>query len=428
MAKQKNNTASDYKSSPFGLIPKDWAIEELSNVFEYINTPSFSRDNLTNEKTKNELYYIHYGDIHATYKTELLNFDIETKVPFLKDEFYSDNFNFLKDGDLVIADASEDYEGVGECIEIKNIRDKKVIGGLHTIVIRDNSKKTIDGFRTYIFRNSNIHNELKKIATGTSVYGVSKGNLSKIKLPLPPLPEQKAIAKLLSAWDKAIQNSIQLIAKKEERKKWLMQQLLTGKKRIKGFEKETWVEERLGDITKLISRRNKDIVDAKVYSVTNSNGFVLQSEHFSREIAGNDLSNYKIIKKYEFAYNPARINVGSIAYFENEIGIISSLYVCFSTTKDIEDYFLKEVLKLDHTKHKIGAYGEGGVRIYLWYDLFKKIKILLPGIEAQKSICEVLKKAETEIQFHQKKLKLLKEQKKGLMKLLLTGKKRLKIK
>lgn len=206
-----------------------------------------------------------------------------------------------------------------------------------------------------------------------------------------------------------------------------MQQLLTGKKRLKGFEGE-WKEVKLKDVTTNFSRRNKDLVDAKVYSVTNKSGFVLQSDHFEGKVAGEDLSNYKIIKKNEFAYNPARVNVGSLAYFEEEIGVISSLYVCFKTTKDVLDYFLLQFLQIDHTKHRIEALGEGGVRVYLWYDLFSKIKIKIPSIEEQTAIAQVLQTADKEISLLKAKAEKLRKQKKGLMQVLLTGKVRIKIK
>jgi type I restriction enzyme S subunit len=204
-----------------------------------------------------------------------------------------------------------------------------------------------------------------------------------------------------------------------------MDQLLTGKKRLKGF-KEKWKGVTLGEVTRMFSRRNKELLNAKVYSVTNTDGFVLQSEHFEREIAGEDLSNYKIIKKNEFAYNPARINVGSIAYFKHQVGIISSLYVCFCTTKEILDYYFEQAIQLDHTKHKIRNYGEGGVRIYLWYDLFSRIKVTIPPIEEQTAIASVLQIADKEIELLIQKLDALKEQKRGLMQKLLTGQKRVK--
>jgi type I restriction enzyme S subunit len=443
MAKQNNKTSTErslsmsagYKSSPLGIIPKDWNIEELSNVFEYINTPSFSRDNLTGEKTNDELYYIHYGDIHATYKTELLDFDIETRVPFLKDEFYSENFNFLKEGDLVIADASEDYEGVGECIEIKNIRNKKIIGGLHTIVIRDNSKKTCAGFRTYIFRNKNIHNELKKIATGTSVYGISKGNLSKIKLPLPPLPEQKAIANLLSKWDKAIQNTTQLIAQKEQRKKWLMQQLLTGRKKLKGFEKEKWKSIKIKEVFNEIKDTNDGMENHTVMTISAKRGLISQEDKFDRVIAGDSLKKYTLLKKNDFAYNKGNSKtypMGCIYQLENvNSALVPFVYICFSPTDKVSPIFYKHWFLahgLDRQLKTIissGARGDGLLNVNT--DDFFNLKIPYPSIQEQKEIGKIMESSDKEIKLLQDKLNYFKEQKKGLMQVLLTGKKRLKL-
>lgn len=425
---EAKNTQSFYNSE----IPSDWNAPEFGSVFSFLKTFSFSRDQLTSEKTSDEIRNIHYGDIHSTYENEILDLEIEKTTPFLKDGiiakelFKDETFPALKDGDLIIADASEDYEGVCGCVELKNVKNNKVIGGLHTFAARCNENIITLGYRTYILNHQQVIRELRRIATGTSVYGVSKINLTSVKIALPPIPEQKAIAKVLGKMDEAINANNQLITQKELRKKWLMQNLLTGKKRLKGFSGE-WREVRFGYVTRNFSRRNKKLVDAKVYSVTNSNGFVLQSDHFEREVAGADLSNYKIIMKGEFAYNPARINVGSLAYFEKEIGIISSLYVCFATTEAISDYFMLQFLQLDQTKHRISSLGEGGVRVYLWYDLISKIKIKLPTIDEQGAISQVLQAADKELTLLKAKTDKLKEQKKGMMQVLLTGKKRLNI-
>lgn len=280
----------------------------------------------------------------------------------------------------------------------------------------------------YLYHNLDFrYEELRQLSTGDGGRGGLNLNIiNSVQIPLPPLPEQIAIAQVLSTADATIHTTEKLIVQKELRKKWLMQQLLTGKKRLKGFGGE-WKKKRLKDVTTNFSRRNKDLIDANVYSVTNKSGFVLQSDHFEGKVAGEDLSNYKIIKKHEFAYNPARVNVGSLAYFEKEIGVISSLYVCFKTTKDVLDYFLLQFLQIEHTKHRIEALGEGGVRVYLWYDLFSKIKIKLPSIEEQTAIAQVLHAADKEIRLLKAKAEKLREQKKGLMQQLLTGKVRIKI-
>jgi type I restriction enzyme S subunit len=181
-----------------------------------------------------------------------------------------------------------------------------------------------------------------------------------------------------------------------------------------------WEEKRLGEVTTLFSRRNKKLVDAKVYSVTNTDGFVLQSKRFDKVIAGDNLTGYKIIEKNDFAYNPARVNVGSIAHFKDDIGIISSLYVCFKTNEGISDDFLSYFLQLDRTKHDINVYGEGGVRIYLWYPLFAQIKIRIPAESEQEKIANFLTSVDSWIDSLRAQKANLESYKKGMMQRLFT--------
>ena len=106
-----------------------------------------------------------------------------------------------------------------------------------------------------------------------------------------------------------------------------------------------------------------------MFSVTNHRGFVPQSEQFEdREMVGEDIKAYKIIHKNDFAYNPARINVGSIAkYNGDEPCMISSLYVCFTADKRIDNEWLMQLLKTPKMNFYYNINGEGGVRVYLFY-------------------------------------------------------------
>ena len=410
-------------------IPFDWEVKPISEVYDFINTPSFSRENLSPEKTETDLMYIHYGDIHSTFLTETLNFDIESRIPYLKDEYYSPSFNLLKEGDLVVADASEEYIGVGAAIEIKNLRQKKVIGGLHTIVLRSKDNQTTNGFNTYIFRIEAVHNSLKKIATGPSVYGITKGNLSKIKIPLPPLEEQRAIAKVLSTWDETIQKTEKLITQKELRKKWLMQQLLTGKKRLKGFSEE-WKEIHIHDVAKEVSLRNKSDKQLTVLSCTKYDGLVPSLEYFGRKIFADDVSTYKIVPKNHFAYATNHIEEGSIGYQGTlDEALISPMYTVFKTDKSIDDSFFFKLLKSHPLVYQYQNRMEGSIdrRGGLRWDAFSIIKIKIPPLQEQTAIAQVLQTADKEITLLKAKAEKLREQKKGLMQVLLTGKKRLKI-
>jgi len=171
------------------ILPDGWKSKPINQVFEFIGTSSFSRNDINYEIDENSIYYIHYGDIHATYKNAVLDFETETRIPVLKNHI-KPSTNFLKEGDLIIADASEDYEGIGEALEVYNIENKKVLAGLHTFALRDKNNETAHGYRAYLFKNPDVKKRLKTIATGSKVYGISKGNLEKFKIILPPLLEQ----------------------------------------------------------------------------------------------------------------------------------------------------------------------------------------------------------------------------------------------
>ena len=153
-----------------------------------------------------------------------------------------------------------------------------------------------------------------------------------------------------------------------------------------------WERCSLGEITTNFSRRNKEEVRYPMFSVTNNRGFVPQSEQFEdREMVGEDIKAYKIIHKNDFAYNPARINVGSIAkYNGNEPCMISSLYVCFTADKRLDNEWLIQLLKTPKMNFYYNINGEGGVRVYLFYPNFARIKTAFPSLQEQQKISSFL--------------------------------------
>ena len=153
-----------------------------------------------------------------------------------------------------------------------------------------------------------------------------------------------------------------------------------------------WEKCILGDITENFNLRNKDKIQYPMFSVTNDRGFVPQSEQFEgRDMVGEDIKAYKIIHTNDFAYNPARINVGSIAMYTGEKPcMISSLYVCFKTTKEVNNEWLMQLLKTPKMNYYYNVNGEGGVRVYLFYPNFARIRMFIPKIEEQKKIAKLL--------------------------------------
>ena len=186
--------------------------------------------------------------------------------------------------------------------------------------------------------------------------------------------------------------------------------------RFPEFEGE-WEKCILGDITENFNLRNKDKIQYPMFSVTNDRGFVPQSEQFEgRDMVGEDIKAYKIIHTNDFAYNPARINVGSIAMYTGEKPcMISSLYVCFKTTKEVNNEWLMQLLKTPKMNYYYNVNGEGGVRVYLFYPNFARIRMSIPKIEEQKKIAKLLNLIDERIATQNKIIEDLKKLKSAII-------------
>ena len=183
--------------------------------------------------------------------------------------------------------------------------------------------------------------------------------------------------------------------------------------------KEEWEHKQLGNIIYKTDKKNKQNLDLPVYSINNTEGFLPQAEQFegrSSSERGFDISIYKIIQENTFAYNPARINVGSIGYSYNLKNIlISSLYVCFKTNEELNDTFLLQFLETVNFKTSVLRYQEGGVRQYLFFDSISKIKTNIPILKEQKKIAHFFTTLDKKINQLQQQKSSLEAYKKGMM-------------
>lgn len=173
--------------------------------------------------------------------------------------------------------------------------------------------------------------------------------------------------------------------------------------------KSRWNIERVGKYSVQKSIRNKALGNVEVYSVTNSGGFTKSSEYFNKEVFSKDLSNYKLVEKEQFAYNPSRINVGSIAcLFNIDYALVSPLYVIFEVNKNIifPEYLLR-YLKSNYGNVQIRNNTQGSVRDSLKYEGLESIQIPLPPLDDQKRIAEVLTRAEKLIARRKESIRLL---------------------
>ena len=221
-------TPEGYKQTKVGVIPEDWDVVKLGDKFNFIKTYSNSRSHLSDD---GDIDYMHYGDIHTKYKYHIdLN---QVTLPKISETNIKGTAEYVKDGDLIIADASEDYADIGKSVEVMNLGKKKVISGLHTFLLRDKSTNFADKYKGLLLYNLNVSKEIKKIATGISVLGISKTNLGKLLIPLPTLKEQQKIANILTLADKEIDLLKNELEAFKEQKRGLMQRLLSGGVRVK---------------------------------------------------------------------------------------------------------------------------------------------------------------------------------------------------
>lgn len=201
-----------------------------------------------------------------------------------------------------------------------------------------------------------------------------------------------------------------------------MQKIFSQQIRFKddnGQEYSMWEKKRLGELTFKTSKKNKDNAHFPIYSINNKEGFLPQGDQFEgvdSNSRGYDISLYKVIDESTFAYNPARINVGSIGYSGNLKNIIiSSLYVCFKTKQVLEDAYLLQYLKTYQFNKSVLQNVEGGVRDYLFYENFSNIKISLPCNKEQLKIANFLSIIDDKINCTQKQIEKAEVWKKGLM-------------
>lgn len=279
-----------------------------------------------------------------------------------------------------------------------------------------------------------VQDRIKNLVNEAAQPNFGKQDFDKIKIPLPPLPEQRAIANILSTWDAAIQTTQALISQKEQEKKWLMQNLLTGKKRLKGFSGE-WKELKLSNLFERVSRKNNE-GNTTVVTISAQRGFVRQTDFFNKNIASEITNNYFLVEKGEFCYNKSYSNGypwGATKRLKDfDKAVVTTLYICFGVKnkKETNPEFFEQYFnanKLDSGLRKIAHEGgrAHGLLNVTPSDFFS-LNVTIPGFEEQTAIAQVLQTADKEIELLKTKLEQQRLQKKGLMQVLLTGKVRVK--
>ena len=403
------------------LVPKlrfpsyssEWHSYTLGEILTFYSTNSFSREKLNYDggSVKN----IHYGDIHTKFPS-IVSISNNKDIPFINNEIdlskYSED-QYLQNGDLIIADASEDYEDIGKAIEVKNINDEKVLAGLHTILARDNNNITVNGFKAYLFSTNSLKTKIKIIANGISVLGISKNNLSKLTVNVPSKNEQNDVVDFISLID----NKIELLEQKhqyyQEFKKFLMQQIFAQKLRF-DYEEYTLKEicekiENGFSGTQVPYKTQFPVTRIETISSGKINyekvGFVDEiSERYKLKNGDILLTNINSLKW-----------IGNAVYYDGEQELYHGMnLMLLRTKKDFNSKYLYYYISYNNNwfkKMACQAVNQASIN----KTTLEKFKIKFPSITDQNNISNVLTLTDEKIQSIQNKIELTNKFKKGLL-------------
>ncbi|MBX7042366.1 MAG: restriction endonuclease subunit S [Ignavibacteria bacterium] len=385
-------------------IPSGWEVMEVADVcVNFLNggTPSTS----INEYWNGEIPWITGADILDQKVAVVRKFITKKAVE-------ESSTNLIPKGSVLLVTRT----GVGKVsIAPFDIAISQDLTGLIT-----QEDLIVNEYAFYFFLG-NV-SKLKKLNQGTSINGITREVLQRLKIPLPPLREQKAIAHMLRTWDEAISKTNELIAQKELRKKWLMQKLLTGKLRLKGFGGE-WKKLGAGEIFKSITK--KGFADEELLSATQDRGMIPRTMLEGRvTMPTTGTEGYKLVEIGDFVISLRSFQGGlEYSYYR---GLVSPAYTVLKPKKPINEEFYKQYFK---SYEFIGRLATAVIGIrdgkQISYDDFCIVKIPYPSYNEQSAIAQVLQAADKEISLLKAKAEKLREQKKGLMQVLLTGRRRL---
>jgi restriction endonuclease S subunit len=417
--------SKDIRLSKF---PSGWETKILAEVcHRFLNggTPSTQKSEYWN----GSIPWISGADIRDQRIVDVRKFISETAIR-------ESSTNLIPEGNLLLVTRT----GVGKATI--NRFDVTISQDITGLILDSN---LIDTEFAFHFFDAN-ENKLKSLNQGTSINGITRDVLQSLEIPLPPLPEQKEIVKVLNYFNTRLHQAQQLVIQKELYKKWLMHSLLTGKKRVKGFSKsQQFHRTEVGILPsewKLIPLKNV-VSSVKKPVIPETNGLYQEigiRSHAKGLFHKESVTGKSLGEKSVFWVEPDCLVVNIVFAWEhaiakttvNEIGMIAShRFPMFKPKPGVLDldyllYFFKSL----RGKHLLGLASPGGAgrNKTLGQTEFLKLEIPVPSFEEQVAIVRILNAADREIELLKAKTGKLREQKKGMMQALLTGKKRLKYK
>ena len=295
------------------------------------------------------------------------------------------DYNLLN-GDVLFVRSSVKLEGVGEAALVPQNLENTTYSGF---IIRFRDEYGLDNnFKRFLFGIESVRNQIMAQATNSANKNISQTVLENLCLKIPNKSEQEKIGLYFSNLDHLI--------------------TLHHRKYMKYADLSVfdWEQRKFADFTWDAGKRNKEDLDLEPYAITNEHGFIRQRDAHDDfgYMKDTDRKAYNIVQPNSFAYNPARINVGSIGYYKGvENVIVSSLYEVFQTDNYVNDRFLWHWLKSDEFPRWIEKLQEGSVRLYFYYDKLCECQLYMPSLEEQEKIATFLDDLDHLITLHHRK-------------------------
>lgn len=393
-----------YKRTRVGVIPDNWNVKKIGDISK-INLLSLSSD------TANDYEFFYY-DLSSIDEGKINHPNIKTKYS----ESPSRARRIFRRNDILMSTVRPNLKGFAKI----DFDAEDCVSSTGFAVITVNDEDDFDFLYHNLF-GYNIEQQINSLLVGSNYPAINNEDVENLSIPYISIKsEQQKIAAILSTWDKAIELKEQLIAQKQKLKKGLLQRLLVGKERFPGFSEE-WKEVKLGDILK--ERNETGFNNLELLSITSKNGVIKRTEIDGKDNSSEDKSKYKRILPLDIGYNTMRMWQGVSGVSEYE-GIVSPAYTVLVPKSTIDSYFIGYLFKHPKIINLFYRFSQGLVNdtLNLKYENLKQIKIKIPkDIIEQRKIAEILSVIDKEIMINEEELALLKQQKKGLMQLLLTG-------
>ncbi|WP_211530970.1 restriction endonuclease subunit S [Methanocalculus chunghsingensis] len=404
-----------YKRTEVGVIPEDWEVLSLGELGTFMKGKGIKRDDISN----NGLLCIRYGELYTHYNNYVI-------IPQSRiSEKIAATALPIKKGDLLFAGSGETAEEIGKCVAY--LGDQDAFAGGDIVVLRSSGQNSL--YLGHLLNHDVVTQQKARYGQGDAVVHINASNLAKVKVPLSPIKnEQNSIAAALSDVDGLIGALDALIAKKRDMKQAAMQQLLTGRTRLPGFEGE-WEEKRLGDVLERIvgggtpSRTNRKfwgghIPWATVKDFGTYHPYRTQ-ETITKEGLDNSASN---LIRAGTLITSTRMLLGKCVIYQVDVCINQDLKALFCNNSIDVQYLL---YWFQYHEQLIDEMGSGSTVKGLSTNDLKSLYFVSPSISEQTAIATALSDMDAEIAALERRRDKVKEIKQGMMQQLLTGKVRL---